>query len=69
MDETLIRSLIFVAMITAAWLVIKALRGLWRAVRGVNVETVARAAGALTGAAQDRAARAAQAFKDGRLGR
>ena len=56
----------FIATVVAAWLAARVMRGLWRAARGVNAETVARTAGALTSAAQDHAARLTQAFKDGR---
>jgi hypothetical protein len=47
-------------------LVASGLRGAWRAARRVNVETVARTAGALTGKVEERAASLSQAFKDGR---
>ena len=42
---------------------VKLIRALWRMIRGVNVENVARTAGALTSVAQDRAAGIAEAFK------
>lgn len=58
-----------VLMATAAWLVLRAVAALWRASRRVNVETVARAAGALTGAVQTRAGGVASAFRSGRSSR
>lgn len=62
----LLRSAIFVAMVTAGWLAIRGIKALWRASRRVSVDTVARTAGTLTGAVEKHVSRAAQAFKDGR---
>lgn len=66
MSETLARALIFAGVCLALILAVRLVRGVWRAVRRVNVEAVARTAGALTSAAQDRAAHVTKAFKDGR---
>lgn len=45
-------------------LIVNGIRGLWRTVRRVNVENVARTAGALSSAARDRAAGITQALED-----
>jgi uncharacterized protein YraI len=66
MNETFARAIIFALMCLALVLVWKAVRGLWRAITNVRVGNVARAAGAITAAAEGHAARARAAFKDGR---
>lgn len=54
---------VIVAIIAFAWYLIKAL---WRTARNVRVADVAYKAGAITDAAQRRASRVTQAFRDGR---
>ena len=49
-------------LVAFVWIV----KRMWRAIRGVKAENVARTAGALTAAAQSRAADIGRAFKDGR---
>ena len=66
MNETFARAIIFAVLCFVLIVAVKIIRALWRMIRGVNVENVARTAGALTSVAQDRAAGIAEAFKDGR---
>ena len=66
MDETVARAVIFATLCTALVLIVMLVKRVWRALRRVNVEAVAHTAGALTDAAQRRAASITRAFKDGR---
>jgi len=61
----LIRPTAFVLAVLGAWAAARGLQRLWRASRRVKAETVARTAGALTAAAQDRVTSIRAAFKDG----
>lgn len=63
---SLTRPVVYIMMIVVVWLTVRGIRATWRAARRVNVENVARTAGALSSAAQDRAASITRAFKDGR---
>lgn len=62
---SLIKPTALVLLALAAWAALRGLQRLWRASRRVKVETVAETAGALTAAAQARAASVKAAFKDG----
>ena len=66
MTETLARAIIFAVMCGVLVAFVWIIKRMWRAIRGVKAEDVARTAGALTTAAQSRAADIGRAFKDGR---
>lgn len=66
MDETFARAILFALLCTGLVLLAFLIRRVWRALRRVSVESVARTAGALTSAAQRRTEGVAKAFKDGR---
>lgn len=66
MNETLARSIVLALAGLALILAWKLTKALWRAVRGIKAENVARTAGALTSAAEARAGSIKAAFKHGR---